>query len=190
MDNETLPDNDLVIRSQRGDAGALKELLVSNTRLIQAVSARMTRNPQMQEDIFQEVVMRVIRKISDFKGNCKFSTWLYRITVNVALTFLVKEGWYKKTVGLEEVPEHAMKSEQTVEDAVDRKHALQEVMALVIKMSPRNREVFSLFYFADASIDEIARQTGMRSNGIKAILFKGRKIITKHLRQKGLLEIV
>ena len=190
MDRELLADTDLVVRSQQGDASALKQLLVSNSRLIQAVSARMTRNPQMQEDIFQEVVMRVIRKISDFKGNCKFSTWLYRITVNVALTFLAKEGWYKKTVGLEEVPEHEMKSEQTIEDGFDRKHALKEVMALVIKMSPRNREVFSLFYFADASIDEIARQTGMRSNGIKAILFKGRKIITKHLRQKGLLEIV
>lgn len=190
MDREPVPNEDLVVRSQQGDASALKKLLVSNSRLIHAVSARMTRNPQMQEDIFQEVVMRVIRKISDFKGNCKFSTWLYRITVNVALTFLAKEGWYKKTVGLEEVPEHAMKSEQTIEDAVDRKHALREVMALVIKMSPKNREVFSLFYFADASIDEIARQTGMSLNGIKAILFKGRKMITKHFRKKGLLDIV
>jgi RNA polymerase sigma-70 factor (ECF subfamily) len=190
VDKETVPDNDLVVRSQRGDAGALKELLVSNSRLIQAVSARMTRNPQLQEDIFQEVVMRVIRKIGDFKGNCKFSTWLYRITVNVALTFLAKEGWYKKTVGLEEVPEQAMKSEQTVEDAVDRRHALREIMALVIKMSPRNREVFSLFYFADASIDDISRQTGMRSNGIKSVLFKGRKMLTRHLRKKGLLESI
>jgi RNA polymerase sigma-70 factor, ECF subfamily len=190
VDKELVPDTDLVALSQQGDAGALKELLLSNSRLIQAVSARMTRNPQMQEDIFQEVVMRVIRKISDFKGNCKFSTWLYRITVNVALTVLAKEGWYKKTVGLEEVPEHAMKSEQTIEDTVDRRHALKEIMALVIKMSQRNREVFSLFYFADASIDEIARQTGMRSNGIKAILFKGRRMITKHLRTKGLLDSV
>jgi RNA polymerase sigma factor (sigma-70 family) len=190
VDREPVQNTELVVRSQQGDAGALKELLVSNSRLIQAVSARMTRNPQMQEDIFQEVVMRVIRKIGDFRGNCKFSTWLYRITVNVALTFMAKEGWYKKTVGLEEVPEQAMKSEQNIEDAVDRKRALKEVMAIVLKMSPKNREVFSLFYFADASIDEIARQTGMRSNGIKAVLFKARKMITKHLRKKGLLDIV
>ena len=183
-----MPDNDLVLRSQQGDKCAIKELLLSNSRLIQAVAARMSRNPQMQEDIFQEVVMRVIRKIKDFKGTCKFSTWLYRITVNVSLSLLAKEGWQKKTIGLDEVPEHAMKSEQRIEDTIDRKHALEEIMAVVINMSPGNREVFSLFYLADASIDEITGLTGKSENGIKAILFKGRKMITKHLGKKGLLD--
>ncbi|HUI94075.1 MAG TPA: sigma-70 family RNA polymerase sigma factor [Chitinivibrionales bacterium] len=189
MDDTGSQDNDLVLRSQRGETDALRKLLISNSRLIQSVTARMTRNPQMQEDIFQEVAMRVVRGIKEFKGNCKFSTWLYRITVNVALTILVKEGGYKKTVALEDVPEHALKREQTIEDSVDRDRAFGEIRSAVLEMSPKNREVFSLFYFADASIDEIAAQTGMHSNGIKAILFKGRKTITKHLRKKGLLDL-
>lgn len=179
--------DDLVLRSRQGDKQALGDLIISFAGMIQAVSGRMSRDRQLQEDIFQEVVLRVIRSIKDFKGACKFSTWLYRITVNVTLTLLSREGWYKKMAGLDEIPEHCMQDNCHTEESVERKRLLGHAMMVVETLSMENREIFSLFYFADASVDEIAGQTGKSKNAVKAILFKARRAIAKDMRKKGLM---
>jgi RNA polymerase sigma-70 factor, ECF subfamily len=186
IEEETI--RDLVCRGQKGDKDAVGKLLLAYARFIQAVSARMTRNMQMQEDIFQEVVFRVIRKIRDFRGTCKFSTWLYRITANVTLTMLAKEGWHRKTVGLDEAPEQAGGNEKTTEELLERKEMFKNARAAVMRMSERNREIFSMFYFGDIGIGEIAAQTGKSETAIKAVLFKGRKEIVTRLKKQGLWE--
>ena len=61
MNAGALPESDLVAKSQRGDERALRELLLANAGMIQAVAARISRNPQLCEDVFQEVALRVIR---------------------------------------------------------------------------------------------------------------------------------
>jgi DNA-directed RNA polymerase specialized sigma24 family protein len=66
----------------------------------------------------------------------------------------------------------------------------KKALSVIMGMRENNREVFSMFYLADASLDEIAKQTGKSQNAIKAILFKGRKLITKHLRRNGMLSNV
>jgi RNA polymerase sigma-70 factor (ECF subfamily) len=180
--------NELILRSQQGDKEALGDLLRSQARLIQSVSARMTRNIQAQEDIFQDVVVRVIRGIKDFKGTCKFSTWLYRITVNVTLTALAKEGWHKKTIGIDDVPEQQDWDALRIDESLERKEMFRNAMSVVMNMSEQNKEIFSMFYFADTSIGEIATQTGKSQTAIKAVLFKGRKEIVARLKKQGLWE--
>jgi RNA polymerase sigma-70 factor (ECF subfamily) len=186
IEEETI--RDLVCRAQKGDKEAAGQVLLAHARVIQAVSARMTRNLQLQEDIFQEVVIRVIRNIRDFKGTCKFSTWLYRITANVTLTMLAKEGWHKRTVGLDEIPEPASGDERAADESLERKEKFRNAMAAVLSMNGTNREIFSMFYFGDISISEIAAQTGKSETAIKAVLFKGRKEIVMRLKKQGVWE--
>jgi RNA polymerase sigma-70 factor (ECF subfamily) len=186
IDEETV--NELVRRSRQGDEKALGDLLKSHARLIQSASARMTRNMQMQEDIFQEVVVRVIRGIRDFKGACKFSTWLYQITVNVTLSAIEKERWYKKTIGLDDVPELPDGHAASTEDSIERREMFRNAMEAVMKMTEQNREIFSMFYFGDITIAEIAGRTGKSPTAIKAVLFKGRKEIVERLKKQGLWE--
>jgi RNA polymerase sigma factor (sigma-70 family) len=186
IDEQTI--GDLVRRSQEGDREALGELLRSQSRFIQAVSGRIVQNPETQEDVYQEVVMRVIRNIKDFKGNCKFSTWLYRITVNATLSIIEKEGWFKKTLGLDEMPEQVDRDGKTIDERLERKDMFRNAMAAVMKMKKQNREIFSMFYFGDISVGEIAAQTGKSQTAIKAVLFKGRKEIVNYLKRQGLWE--
>jgi RNA polymerase sigma-70 factor (ECF subfamily) len=190
MDAGSLPESDLVARSRNGDKQALRELLFANVGIIRSVAARITRNPQLSEDIFQEVAMRVIRKINDFRGQCKFSTWLYRIAVNVTFTMLARETDHKRVTGLDDVPEQALAGDQDIEEDIDRKRMFEKAVAVITGMPENSREVFSMFYLADASLDEIAKQTGKSENAIKAILFKGRKLITSHFKKSGLMQSV
>jgi RNA polymerase sigma-70 factor (ECF subfamily) len=179
---------DLVRRSQEGDKESLGNLLWSQAKFIQAVSGRMTRNLQTQEDIFQEVVVRVIRSIRDFKGTCKFSTWLYRITVNVTLSTLMKEEGPKKTLGLDEVPEPRENDGTAIDERMERREMFRTAVAAVMAMTEQKREIFSMFYFGDISIGEIAAQTGKIQTAIKAILFKGRKEVVRRLKKQRIWE--
>ncbi|HQF23649.1 MAG TPA: sigma factor, partial [Polyangiaceae bacterium] len=81
----TLPDSSVITNAQSGDTKALEELA---KRIRPHVERQLTRYPVSEEDrqdLLQSTLMQVIRKISSFRGDSSFSTWLFRVTANEAL---------------------------------------------------------------------------------------------------------
>lgn len=74
-----------VRQAQRGDAAAWERLYQSHRRRVYGICLRMVRNPSDAEDLMQETFVQVVRKISTFRGDSSFSTWLYRVTKNAVL---------------------------------------------------------------------------------------------------------
>ena len=74
-----------VLRLQKGEARAYEELIENYSDMVYRVCYRILQNPQDAEDAMQEVFLTVYRKIGDFRGQSKFSTWLYKISTNTAL---------------------------------------------------------------------------------------------------------
>src|SRR5260370_19821954 len=70
---------------QRGDAAALEHLYRSHSRRVYALCLRMTGNPTIAEDLTQDVFLQVFRKIQTFRAESAFSTWVYRLAVNIVL---------------------------------------------------------------------------------------------------------
>ena len=71
--------------AQRGDATAFERLYRSHSRRVYALCLRMTGNPTLAEDLTQDVFLQVFRKIQTFRAESAFSTWLYRLAVNIVL---------------------------------------------------------------------------------------------------------
>ncbi len=88
---------DLVARAQRGEEAAFAALFEAYKRRVYGLCLRMTGPPQEAEDLTQEAFLRVFRKISTFRGESAFSTWLQRLALNVVLMHLRKKR-------LQEVP--------------------------------------------------------------------------------------
>jgi RNA polymerase sigma-70 factor, ECF subfamily len=179
--------DDVVCRCQKGEEGAFHELFRLHGGMIQKITMRMTRNAEWQSDIFQDVVEQVIENISSFRGECAFSTWLYRVTVNAALGFLQKEGNYKNILPFDDettLPAARENGGPSLERREMFTHAVQALMTL----PQENKDILSLFYFADRPVEEIARLTGKSDGAIKAILWKGRRAIIKYLKKQGLLK--
>jgi RNA polymerase sigma factor (sigma-70 family) len=80
-----LTDADLVERAKNGDRGALETLVLRHQAWIYNIAIRMVVRPHDAEEVTQEVLVKVITKLSTFKGESKFRTWLYRITANHVL---------------------------------------------------------------------------------------------------------
>lgn len=83
--NEHLTDGELVEKAVGGDRIALEKLVLRHQAWIYNIAVRMVFQPHDAEEITQEVLVKIITKLSSFKGECKFRTWLYRIVANHVL---------------------------------------------------------------------------------------------------------
>jgi RNA polymerase sigma-70 factor (ECF subfamily) len=82
----------LIRACQRGESGALDELIRATYADVYALSRRMLANPDDAADATQEVYIRVMRSVLGFRGESAFGTWLHRVTVNVCLTQLGRKA--------------------------------------------------------------------------------------------------
>jgi RNA polymerase sigma-70 factor (ECF subfamily) len=89
---EVAPDTQLIARAQRGDEEAFAALFEAHKRRVYSLCLRMTGNVAEAEDLTQEAFLQLFRKISTFRGESAFSTWLHRLAVNVVLMHLRKKG--------------------------------------------------------------------------------------------------
>lgn len=85
-------DPELVRAVQRGDPGAMEELIRATYAGVHRLCLRLLGDPTDAADATQEVFLRVTRSVMGFRGDAQFSTWLHRVTVNVCATALRRRG--------------------------------------------------------------------------------------------------
>lgn len=85
-------DGELVERAKNGDRAALEQLVLRHQAWIYNIAVRMVFQPQDAEEVTQEVLVKVITRLSTFQGNSQFRTWLYRITANHVLNMRRRGG--------------------------------------------------------------------------------------------------
>src|SRR5438876_7401614 len=78
-------DAELVDQAKNGDRAALERLVLRHQAWVYNIAVRMVFQPHDAEEVTQEVLVKAITKLSTFKGECKFRTWLYRIAANHVL---------------------------------------------------------------------------------------------------------
>lgn len=103
IENGELPEADAIRLAQQGDAAAFERLYQLHHRRVYSLCLRMVGNTAEAEDLTQEAFLQLFRKISTFRGESAFSTWLHRLAVNVVLMRLRKKTGSETS--LEEVTE-------------------------------------------------------------------------------------
>lgn len=134
----------------------------------------MVNNYDAAEDIFQETWIRVIRHISSFRGDAKFSTWLFQIARN-----LYRDSMRKKRglfyISIEETEE--LTSESTVD--MTNINEMEYVRKIVAGLPVKMKEVIVLRYYHDLKIKEISKVLGCSPGTVKSRIFNALKIIRK-----------
>src|SRR5579863_1624587 len=101
--NSDIPEEEVIRQAQEGNAGAFEQLYRRYRRRVYSLCLRMVKNDSEAEDLTQEAFLLLFRKIHTFRGESKFSTWLHRLTINLALMRLRKKRYQE--VSLEETLE-------------------------------------------------------------------------------------
>lgn len=166
------PIADLVRRCKRGDRDAQGDLYRRTRDEVARTLYRVLGPDPALEDAVQDVFVEVFRGLPAFRGEARFSTWLYRVTVNVALQRLRRrarrpEGYRSP---LEDLPH-----EETPLRALERKDASRIVHGLLDALSPKKRVVFVLAEIAGLAPREIAAVLGVNPLTARTRLHYARK---------------
>jgi RNA polymerase sigma-70 factor (ECF subfamily) len=178
------PEPQLIARAQRGDEESFSALFEAHKRRVYSLCLRMTGNTAEAEDLTQEAFLQLFRKISTFRGESAFSTWLHRLAVNVVLMHLRKKGLQQ--ISLDEVDtsqDEPVKRDYGSDDrrltgSVDR-IGLQKAIA---DLPPGYRMVFVLHDVEGYEHNEIAEIMKCSVGNSKSQLHKARMKLRERLR--------
>ncbi|MCC6808825.1 MAG: sigma-70 family RNA polymerase sigma factor [Deltaproteobacteria bacterium] len=165
---------DTLCQSARaGDRAAFDALVLQSYDRAYTIALNMLRSEPDARDVVQDAFVRVQRGLQDFQGNSKFTTWLYRVVVNLCLDAIRhKKRWGEKTpTELDTLPGRERNPEQDTADT-----ELKRALAAGLQQLPEiHRATFLLFEVEGLSYEEIAKVTGVRVGTVMSRLFNARK---------------
>lgn len=181
---EKLTEAQAIEQAKQGDEAAFETLYNLHKRRVYSLCLRMVSNPAQAEDLAQEAFLQLFRKISTFRGESAFSTWLHRMTVNVVLMQLRRKNLPQ--VSLEETmeaDEESPKKELGAEDlkltgSIDR----LQLQRAVDRLPPGYRKVFVLHDVEGFEHNEIAEMVGCSIGNSKSQLHKARLKLRDYLK--------
>jgi RNA polymerase sigma-70 factor (ECF subfamily) len=184
-------DEELIVRTLAGDQEAYGVLVERYSDFAYTIALRVVGNEQDAEDVAQEAFVRAHRALGRFRGDSKFSSWLYRITVNRALTHIKRRRRRPDTVEMHSSPH--VEAEVTSRGSGDdpgrglmESEFAQRVREAVGQLPPRYRAVVTLFYLEERSYKEVAEVLGVPMGTLKTHLHRARAMLKQALEAQGL----
>lgn len=176
-------DQELVARSRNGDREAFAALVRKYQSKVLTLAVRILDNRHEAEDIAQDIFVKIFQSLHDFRGASRFSTWLYRITVNHCLNSLRRRTRQQQTLVPSEPAEWIQESPAgNPYQTLERKERWALVQAKLQELSPEHRTIILLRDFEGLSYDEIADVLQLESGTVKSRLHRAR------MELKALLE--
>ncbi|HMU43876.1 MAG TPA: RNA polymerase sigma factor [Ignavibacteriaceae bacterium] len=170
-------DFELVNKFLNGDEIAFNRIVNKYSKKIYWHARRMTGNHFDADEIVQEVLMVLYRKLGQFKFNSSLYTYIYKITVTRSLNFIKKEK-LKSLFFLDSKPNSVKNFEADIISGILNKEKLERLDKQLQKLPAKQREVFILRHFEEMSYEEIAEITGKSIGGLKANYFHALNKIT------------
>jgi RNA polymerase sigma-70 factor (ECF subfamily) len=178
-------DEELVARSIRGDADSFNELILRWERPIYALAYRTIGREEDARDVCQETFLRAFRALPGFRGQAKFSSWLYRIALNLCRDWMRRERRTPVTQVPDDVDlwELAAASEptDTIENLVVRKDLARAVERAMAALPEEQRTAIVLKEYHGLTFQEIADLVGCPLSTVKTRLYQGLTVLRREL---------
>jgi RNA polymerase sigma-70 factor (ECF subfamily) len=172
-------ENELVKLASKGDEQAFEQLVKIYEKRVYTMALRLVGNADDAFDIAQEAFIRVYRSLSGFKGEAKFSTWIYRIVSNLCIDF------NRRTKRFRQVPLEYSDEDESFEISIpddrydperelERSEITRAVESALESLTPEHKEIFILRELNGMSYAEIADIMDLEEGTVKSRLFRAR----------------
>jgi RNA polymerase sigma-70 factor (ECF subfamily) len=182
-------DEELVARATAGDLDSFNQLVTRWERPIYALAYRTLGREEDARDVVQEAFLRAYRGLRGFKGEAKFSSWLYRITLNLCRDWIRRE----RRTPLVQVPEGTDPVEladqraspaESVEDLVARREMSRAVARAMADLSDDQRMAIVLKEYHGLTFQEIADMLDCPLSTVKTRLYQGLSMLRRRLERQ------
>ena len=186
------PDDIAVIKNiLNGQQAAYSILVARYQQYVFTLAMRYVNNRELAEELAQDVFVKAYKYLADFKGNSKFSTWLYTIVHTTCLSQLRKKK--DETILLEEEKMVSLSDntyEQKPSDRLEQKTQKQMLENAMKHLPETEAELLTLFYQAEQSIEEVGMIMGLTTSNVKVKLFRARQKLKEVLENKYSQELI
>jgi len=171
----------LIRAAQEGDQDAFEQLVRAYDQSVLRLAMNLLRSPEDAHDVYQEAFLRVYRNLNNFRFDCSFHTWLYRIVTNLCLDQLRKRKVRKEEPSVLTTPDGPLDRMDAVpEERVDgdpQRHLFsgqvrQRVKEVLGQLTPRERTVFELRHYQGLRLRRIGEILGTTEEAAKNCLFR------------------
>ena len=173
-----------------GDANAFTVLVDRYKDLVFTLSLRMMKHTEEAEEAAQDTFIKAYKSLNKFKGDSKFSTWIYRVAYNTCLDRLKKNKRQQYTVEINEYTEHQVKTIDNALDQIEAKEKQQAIQDCLALLPSEDSFLLTLYYFEELSLEEIGKIVSLKPNNVKVKLFRSRKKLATILKQQLEPEII
>lgn len=183
-------DKEVITRVLQGEQKAYEVLVTRYQSFVFTMAYRYTRNREDAEELAQSAFVKAYRCLSDYRGDAKFSTWLYTIVSSLCLTFLRKKKLTIHSLDHASVFEVADRVDSGMRaNIVEEKSKIQLVNDAIALLKPDDAKVLTLFYKGDQSLEEIGLIMGIEPNNAKVKLHRARQRLKEKMQQYFAVEV-
>lgn len=185
-----LADNQIIQEVLQGNQQAYAGLVDRYKDYVFTLAFRLLKNREDAEEVAQDAFVKAYRYLSDFRGDSKFSTWLYTIVNNTAISHLRKKRPENFSLDQDRVFESADNLVSAFRaDQVEKKSRQESVNRAIGLLNPDDAQVITLFYKAEQTLEELARILGVEANTAKVRLHRARLRLREILQTHFAAEI-
>lgn len=186
----TINDQILINQILAGDANAFTQLVNRYKDLVFTLALRMLKNREEAEEVSQDTFIKTYKSLDKFKGDSKFSTWIYKVAYNSCLDRIKKNKKYLNDVEINEFTEHQVKTVDNAFDALVEEERNQLIQDCLHLLPSEDSFLLTLYYFEEQSLEDIATIVGLTANNVKVKIFRSRKKLASILKDRLEPEII
>ena len=186
----TIDDQHYINLIINGDTNAFALLVDRYKDLVYTLTLRMLKNREEAEEVSQDTFIKAYKSMGRFKGDSKFSTWIYRIAYNTSLDRLKKNRKHFNDVAIDEFTEHQVKTMDNALSQLENEERNQAIQKCLAQLPSDDAFILTLYYFEDQSLDEISKVIGLTPNNVKVKLFRSRKKLATIMKAQLEPEII
>ena len=173
-------ENEIIRSVLRGNVNDFEKLVTAYEKNVYNIALKMVGDPDDAADMTQETFIKAYRALSSFRGDSKFSSWLYRIASNVCLDFLRSRSRHPQ-VSLSTVDEDDRATfelpdmRQNPEEQLMKKLGMEAVRRGLEQLPEQQRQILVLRELGGLSYAELAQTLGLEEGTVKSRIFRARK---------------
>ncbi|MFH6945419.1 RNA polymerase sigma factor [Flavobacterium sp. FlaQc-52] len=186
----TLEDQHYINLILGGDSNSFAVLVNRYKDMIFSLALKMVKNREEAEEVAQDTFIKIYTSLSKFKGDSKFSTWIYKIAYNTCLDRLKKNKKEENNISIDEFSAHLIKTMDNALNALEEKERKQAIQKCLNLLPSDENFLLTLFYFDDQSLEEIGKIMNISANNAKVKLFRSRQKLAVILKKQLEPEIV
>jgi RNA polymerase sigma factor (sigma-70 family) len=174
-------DLELVQLFQKGDESAFNHLVLRYQEKVYWVARRFMGDHDNADDVAQDVFTKAYESLKAFRGESSLYTWLYRITVNIALNSLRRQK-IRDAFRIDELFDTADTSIEAPDEAVEKNEERALIEAAIARLPEKQKSVFVLRYYEELPYEEIAKILRTSVGGLKANYFHAVKKVQEFVK--------